>query len=143
MKHHICLLRGSGMPMRHMAGPDKITLASCKKVHWVMLDECKLRLVHRWQAAPHSRTGGKTGSLFPCCMCLQALAVQCPEAGRVVLSIKWRPNPSSCYLAPDFRSRAVEYMNNSAIILRHTCTRPKDQCHDYNVGPYAGRAQAS
>ena len=63
--------------------PDKITLGSQKKVHWVLQDECKLGLVHKWQAAPHSRVGLKSGSPFPSgkavCAC-NSLAVQCPEA---------------------------------------------------------------
>ena len=32
--------------------PDRVTLGSAKQVHWVRRDECKLGLVHRWQAAP-------------------------------------------------------------------------------------------
>ena len=32
--------------------PDQITLGSHKKVHWAVHDECKLGLVHRWQASP-------------------------------------------------------------------------------------------
>ena len=36
-----------------------MALASGKKAHWLVLVECKLGLVHRWQAAPHSRTEGK------------------------------------------------------------------------------------
>ena len=31
-------------------------LGSAKQVHWVARDECKLGLVHRWQAAPAHRT---------------------------------------------------------------------------------------
>ena len=61
--------------------PDKVTLGSAKKVHWSLQDECKLGLVHRWQASPlHRRV---TGSPFPSgssvCAC-NSLAVQCPEA---------------------------------------------------------------
>ena len=63
--------------------PDQVTLGSNKKVHWVVLDECKLGLVHRWQARPSSRAGLKAGSPFPSgmavCAC-NSLAVQCPEA---------------------------------------------------------------
>ena len=69
--------------------PDQITLASNKKVHWVMQDECKLGLVHRWQAAPKDRTGKNAGSPFPSgmavCAC-NSLAVQCPEA-----AVLWDP----------------------------------------------------
>ena len=63
--------------------PDLVTLGSPKKVHWVVREECKLGLVHRWQATPNVRIGRLTGSLFPSgkavCAC-NSLAVQCPEA---------------------------------------------------------------
>ena len=63
--------------------PDKVTLGSGNKVHWARQDECKLGLVHRWQASPQSRVGLKSGSPFPSgkaiCAC-NSLAVQCPEA---------------------------------------------------------------
>ena len=63
--------------------PDRITLMSHKKVHWAVQDECKLGLVHRWQASPQQRVGLKSGSPFPSgkavCAC-NSLAVQCPEA---------------------------------------------------------------
>ena len=63
--------------------PDRITLRSGQKVHWVMRHECKLGLVHRWQASPDARIGMKSGSPFPSghavCAC-NSLAVQCPEA---------------------------------------------------------------
>ena len=63
--------------------PDKITLGSTLKVHWVRQDECKLGLVHRWQATVKGRACRKTGSPFPpgraVCAC-NSLAVQCPEA---------------------------------------------------------------
>ena len=63
--------------------PDQITLGSHKKVHWAVQDECKLGLVHRWQASPGKRIGSKRGSPFPSghavCAC-NSLAVQCPEA---------------------------------------------------------------
>ena len=63
--------------------PDAVTLASTKKVHWVVQDECKLGLVHRWQAAPSHRIGEKAGSPFPSgmavCAC-NSLAAQCPAA---------------------------------------------------------------
>ena len=61
--------------------PDKVTLGSNKHVHWVLQDECKLGLVHRWQAKVSHRR--ETGSPFPSgssvCAC-NSLAVQCPEA---------------------------------------------------------------
>ncbi len=50
---------------KHDWCPDMITLMSNKKVQWVVLDECKLDLVHRWQAPPTDRTGKKAGSPFP------------------------------------------------------------------------------
>ena len=64
--------------------PDKVTLGSNKKVHWARPDECKLGLVHRWQASPNSRHLLQAGgSPFPSgtavCAC-NSLAVQCPEA---------------------------------------------------------------
>ena len=64
--------------------PDKVPLGSAKQVHWVARDECKLGLVHRWQAKLYSRTSKqKCGSPFPAgkavCAC-NSLAVQCPEA---------------------------------------------------------------
>ena len=63
--------------------PDQVTLASNKKVHWVVQAECKLGLVHRWQATPASRTKHNTDSPYPSgkavCAC-NSLAVQCPEA---------------------------------------------------------------
>ena len=63
--------------------PDHIALGSRKKVHWVVQDECKLGLVHRWQATPQHRATLKSGSPFPSgkavCAC-NSLAVQCPEA---------------------------------------------------------------
>ena len=66
--------------------PDQITLGSQKKMHWVAQNECKLGLVHRWQATPPSRVYGHTGSPFPYGMALCAcnsLAVQCPEAAHL------------------------------------------------------------
>ena len=70
--------------------PDQTTLASNKKVHWVGQDECKLGLVHRWQATPRSRTKHNTDSPFlsgmAVCAC-NSLAVQCPEAAKL-----WDPS---------------------------------------------------
>ena len=63
--------------------PDEVTLGSVSEVHWVVQDECKLGLVHRWQAPPQRRVRGNTGSPFPSgqavCAC-NSLAVQCPKA---------------------------------------------------------------
>ena len=63
--------------------PDRVTLGSGKKVHWIVQDECKLGLVHRWQAKPSHRVQLEEGSPFPSgmavCAC-NSLAVQCPEA---------------------------------------------------------------
>ena len=63
--------------------PDLVTLGSPKRVHWVVREECKLGLVHRWQAEPNVRIGKLTGSPFPSgkavCAC-NSLAVQCSEA---------------------------------------------------------------
>ena len=67
--------------------PDKVTLGSNKKVHWVLRDECKLGLVHTWKASPNQRMGMmNSGSPFPSgqavCAC-NSLAVQCPEAANL------------------------------------------------------------
>ena len=63
--------------------PDQVTVGSSKKVHWIVQDECKLGLVHRWQARPSHRILLKQGSPFPSgmavCAC-NSLAVQCPDA---------------------------------------------------------------
>ncbi len=62
--------------------PDHITLGSDKQVHWVVQDECKLGLVHRWQAAASDRVTRMTGSPFPSGKGVRAcnsLAVQCPR----------------------------------------------------------------
>ena len=63
--------------------PDLVSLRSHKKVHWVVQDECKLGLLHRWQASPSDGIGEDNGSPFPSgkpvCAC-NSLAVQCPEA---------------------------------------------------------------
>ena len=63
--------------------PDQLTLGSNKKVHWVQREECKLGLVHKWQASPALRLYYGSGSPFPAgksvCAC-NSLAVQCPEA---------------------------------------------------------------
>ena len=63
--------------------PAQVTLGSRKKVHWVEQDECKLGLVHRWQASPNDCTGKQVGSPFPAgqsvCAC-NSLAIQCSEA---------------------------------------------------------------
>ena len=72
--------------MRCSWRPDRVTLGSHKQVHWVVQDECKLGLVHRWQAAPNSRLALNSGSPFPSgmavCAC-NSLAVQCPEAANL------------------------------------------------------------
>ena len=63
--------------------PDRVTLGSCKKVHWVQREECKLGLVHRWQARVADRVMRMSGSPFSSGMAMCAcnsLAVQCPEA---------------------------------------------------------------
>ena len=67
----------------HSCHPDTVNLGSKQKVHWVLHDECKLGLVHRWQATPQQRVVLEAGSPFPSgnavCAC-NSLAVQCPEA---------------------------------------------------------------
>ena len=66
--------------------PDQVTLGSHKQVHWVVQDECKLGLVHRWQATPNNRMTSNSGSPFPSghavCAC-NSLAVQCLEAAQL------------------------------------------------------------
>ena len=61
----------------------RVTLRPTKNVHWVVKDECKLGLVHRWRALPDGHTGRDAGSPFPSgtavCAC-NSLAVQCVEA---------------------------------------------------------------
>ena len=61
--------------------PDQVTLGMDKRVHWMVQNECKLGLVHRWQTEPNNRR--KTGSPFPygkaVCAC-NSLAVQFPQA---------------------------------------------------------------
>ena len=63
--------------------PDVMTLGSSREVHWVQQNECKLGLLHRWQAAPPY---GGHASPFPSgmavCAC-NSLAVQCPEAANL------------------------------------------------------------
>ena len=63
-----------------------------------MQDECKLGLVHRWQASPQQRVGLKSGSPFPSgkavCAC-NSLAVQCPEAADL-----WDPQANGA-MTPD------------------------------------------
>ena len=72
-----------GANVTHGWHPDRITLGSAQKMHWVIHDECKLGLVHRWQAKPPHRIFFNTGSPFPSgravCAC-NSLVVQCPEA---------------------------------------------------------------
>ena len=68
---------------RHGWHLDQVTLGSGQKVHWVIGVECRLGLVHRWQASPDKRIRLKSGSPFPSgkavCAC-NSLAVQCLEA---------------------------------------------------------------
>ena len=96
--------------------PDQVTLGSNKKVHWRRLDECKLGLVHRWQAMPIQRVHCITGSPFPfgraLCAC-NSLAVQCPEAadlwnsplngGLTPHQVTWQSNQKVFWKAPDGR----------------------------------------
>ena len=96
--------------------PDRVTLRSTKQVHWVLRDECKLGLVHRWQATPDSRTSMNTGSPFAfgraVCAC-NSLAVQCPEAAdlwdhqanefRTPASVTVKSDAVVCWKAPDGR----------------------------------------
>ena len=61
--------------------PDLIILGSRKKVHWVLRDECKLGLVHRWQAVTNHRALSTAGSPSGMAVCAcKSLALECPEA---------------------------------------------------------------
>ena len=96
--------------------PDWVTLGSAKQVHWVVQAECKLGLVHRWQAPPSLRIYGSAGSPFPygraVCAC-NSLAVQCPEAadlwdfllngGLTPHHVTWLSHQEVCWQAPDGR----------------------------------------
>ena len=93
LDHHTCWPCGTGKPMGDAAGTQIRSLCrvisqlgSAKKVHWVVRDECKLGLVHRWQASPNGRMSYNTGFPFSSgtavCAC-NSLAVQCPEAAEL------------------------------------------------------------
>ena len=88
--------------------PDRITLGSEKEVHWVIHDECKLGLVHRWRAQAHSRACRMAGSPFPSskavCAC-NSLAVQCPEAAAL-----WDPSSNG-----DLTSSAVAVQSTKVV----------------------------
>ena len=110
--------------------PDRVSLGSAKKVHWVLRDECKLGLVHRWQAAPHQRIGMKSGSPFPSgmavCAC-NSLAVQCPEAadlwdhkanGRLTPdNITVGSEQVVCWRAPDGK-QWQQFVNQVVVVVR-------------------------
>ena len=76
--------------------PDQITLGSNNKVHWVVQDECKLGLVHRWQATPHSRAQLNCGFPLPVrqsCVCLQLPGCAVPRGSKLLgLPTKQRPD---------------------------------------------------
>ena len=118
--------------------PDQITLGSDKKVHWVVQDECKLGLVHRWRASPKARVGMKCGSPFPpglaVCAC-NSLAVQCPEAamlwdhqanGAVTPDgITVQSNQVVCWRAPDGRQWQQKVQEVVLILRRHAAKSDK------------------
>ncbi len=60
--------------------PQQVTLGPANKVHCIVQYECKLGLVHGWQAVPHKRmkSGSPSPSGHAVCAC-KCLAVQCPE----------------------------------------------------------------
>eukprot|EP00891_Asterochloris_glomerata_P006490 jgi/Astpho2/6490/fgenesh1_pg.00096_%23_21_t len=66
--------------------PDTVSLMSAKKVHWIRREECRLGMLHKWQAPPYRRIAMNQGSPFPhgkaVCAC-NSLAVQCPEAAKL------------------------------------------------------------
>ena len=77
--------------------PDRITLGSTRQVHWVRQDECKLGLVHRWQASPNNRIGlirGSPFSLRHSCVRLQLPGCAVPRGSRPVGPfLEWRLDP--------------------------------------------------
>ena len=122
--------------------PDQITLGSNKKVHWVLQDECKLGLVHRWQAKASSRVYTDAGSPFPSgkavCAC-NSLAVQCPEAADLWdLSLNGNLTPSTvavqsnkvvAWKGPDgmqWQQHAFEVVNN---VRGRTCNQSAQLSH--------------
>ena len=113
---------------QHDWHPHKVALGSTKQVHWVVQDECKLGLVHRWQAAPNQRVYHKSGSPFPSgmavCAC-NSLAVQCPEAaglwdlpsngGLTPHDVAVQSNKVMAWMGPDgtqWQQRVFEVVNN-------------------------------
>ena len=110
--------------------PDQVTLGSHKKVHWRRLDECKLGLVHRWQAMPNARVYHKTGFPFGRAVCAcNSLAVQCPEAadlwdsllneGLTPHQVTWTSNQKVFWKAPDgsqWHQKVCEVVTN---VIRH------------------------
>ena len=66
--------------------PEAISLMSAKKVHWIRREECRLGMLHKWQAPPYRRIAMNQGSPFlhgkAVCAC-NSLAVQCPEAAQL------------------------------------------------------------
>ena len=100
--------------------PDRITLGSTRKVHWVRRDECKLGLVHRWRATPNHRMILNRGSPFPSgravCAC-NSLAVQCPEAADL-----WDPS-----LNGDLTPGAVAVQSAKVVAWKSTAGRQWQQ----------------
>ena len=115
--------------------PDLVTLGSSKKVHWVVHDECKLGLVHRWQASPNKRTSQSAGSPFPSgmavCAC-NSLAVQCPKAamlwdhqankGMTPDSITVQSAQVACWKVPDGRQWQQKVDRFVKNVRRHEAT---------------------
>ena len=112
--------------------PDQITLGSNRKVHWKRLDECKLGLVHRWQATPNKRVHRNSGSPFHCglavCAC-NSLAVQCPEAadlwdsllngGLTPHHVTWQSNQKVCWKASDGRQWHQKVFEVVIVVRKH------------------------
>ena len=63
--------------------PDKVTLMSSLRIHWIRTNECRLGKPHRWQATPGRRIVFGQGSPFPSgnavCEC-NSLARNCKDA---------------------------------------------------------------
>ena len=116
----------------HFCCPDQPTLGSSKRVHWVVQDECKLGLVHSWQASPGHCMSMNSGSPFPSgkavCAC-NSLAVQCPGAADLWNSalngslnphrVTWQSNQEVRWKAPDGRQWHQKVFEVVGFVRRH------------------------
>ena len=106
--------------------PDQVTLGSQKKVHWAVQDECKLGLVHRWQAPPQRRIQLGRGSPFPSgmavCAC-NSLAVQCPAAADLWDLSSNRHFTPSAVAVQSIKSRGLEGCRWQSVAAEHSPSR--------------------